>query len=63
VTWRLAIAAPARAQALRESVFADITSVMDFGILGALLASGLAGVQTWLESAAALVASRPWSAD
>jgi uncharacterized membrane protein YedE/YeeE len=29
---------------LRESVFADITSVMDFGIiLGALLASGLAG--------------------
>jgi hypothetical protein len=35
---------PARAQALRESVFADITSVMDFGIiLGALLASGLAG--------------------
>jgi uncharacterized protein len=36
--------APARAQALRESVFADITSVMDFGIiLGALLASGLAG--------------------
>jgi uncharacterized membrane protein YedE/YeeE len=38
--WRV----PARAQALRESVFADITSVMDFGIiLGALLASGLAG--------------------
>jgi uncharacterized membrane protein YedE/YeeE len=35
---------PARAQALRASVFADITSVMDFGIiLGALLASGLAG--------------------
>ncbi len=35
---------PARAQALRESVFADITSVMDFGIiLGALLAAGLAG--------------------
>jgi uncharacterized membrane protein YedE/YeeE len=35
---------PARAQALRDSVFADITSVMDFGIiLGALLASGLAG--------------------
>ena len=34
---------PARAQALRESVFADITSVMDFGIiLGALLAAGLA---------------------
>lgn len=34
----------ARAKALRQSVFADITSVMDFGIiLGALLASGLAG--------------------
>jgi hypothetical protein len=33
-----------RAKALQESVFADITSVMDFGIiLGALLASGLAG--------------------
>jgi uncharacterized membrane protein YedE/YeeE len=35
---------PERAKALTESVFADITSVMDFGImLGALLASGLAG--------------------
>src|SRR5262249_20268925 len=35
---------PARAQALRESVFAGITSVTDFGIiLGALLASALAG--------------------
>jgi uncharacterized membrane protein YedE/YeeE len=34
----------ARAQALQQSVFADITSVMDFGIvLGALLAAGLAG--------------------
>src|SRR5215469_1369921 len=34
----------ARAKALQESVFADVTSVMDFGIiLGALLASGLAG--------------------
>ncbi len=33
-----------RARALNDSVFADITSVMDFGIiLGALLASGLAG--------------------
>ena len=33
-----------RAKQLQESVFADITSVMDFGIiLGALLASGLAG--------------------
>jgi uncharacterized protein len=37
-------AAPARAAALRDSVFADITSVMDFGIvLGALLAAALAG--------------------
>src|SRR5215467_149463 len=33
---------PARAQALAQSVFADITSVMDFGIvLGALMAAGL----------------------
>jgi uncharacterized protein len=33
-----------RVRALNDSVFADITSVMDFGImLGALLASGLAG--------------------
>jgi len=38
--WRV----PARAEALRESVFSDITSVMDFGIvLGALLATGVAG--------------------
>jgi uncharacterized membrane protein YedE/YeeE len=37
-------ASPARAAALRDSVFADITSVMDFGIvLGALLAAALAG--------------------
>jgi len=37
-------APPARAKALQDSVFADITSVMDFGItLGALLAAGLAG--------------------
>jgi uncharacterized membrane protein YedE/YeeE len=35
---------PARANALHESVFADVTSVMNFGIvLGALLAAGLAG--------------------
>jgi uncharacterized protein len=35
---------PERAQTLHASVFADITSVMDFGILlGALLASALAG--------------------
>jgi uncharacterized protein len=34
----------ARAKALQDSVFADITSVMDFGIaLGALLAAGLSG--------------------
>ncbi|MGB6535227.1 MAG: YeeE/YedE family protein [Xanthobacteraceae bacterium] len=33
-----------RAKALHGSIFADITSIMDFGIiLGALLASGLAG--------------------
>ncbi len=41
---------PVRAQALSQSVFADITSVMDFGIaLGALLAAGLAGkyAPTW----------------
>jgi len=38
--WQVA----ARAQALQQSVFADITSVMDFGIiLGALMAAGLAG--------------------
>lgn len=37
-------ASPAKAKALHDSVFADITSVMDFGIvLGALLAAGLAG--------------------
>jgi uncharacterized membrane protein YedE/YeeE len=36
--------APARANALHDSVFADVTSVMNFGIvLGALLAAGLAG--------------------
>ena len=35
---------PANAKMLQDSVFADITSVMDFGIvLGALLAAGLAG--------------------
>jgi uncharacterized membrane protein YedE/YeeE len=35
---------PAGAKALQDSVFADVTSVMNFGIiLGALLASGLAG--------------------
>ena len=36
--------APARAQALQQNIFADVTSVMDFGIiLGALMAAGLAG--------------------
>jgi uncharacterized protein len=35
---------PSRALALQQSVFADVTSVMDFGIiLGALIAAGLAG--------------------
>lgn len=35
---------PANAKALADSVFADITSVMDFGIIaGAMLASSLAG--------------------
>ncbi len=35
---------PANARALAESVFADITSVMDFGIIaGAMLAAALAG--------------------
>ncbi|TWF54342.1 sulfur transporter [Neorhizobium alkalisoli] len=35
---------PGNAKALAESVFADITSVMDFGIIaGAMLASALAG--------------------
>jgi len=35
---------PARAHALGQSVFADVTSVMDFGlILGAMMAAGLAG--------------------
>ncbi|MCQ8783246.1 YeeE/YedE family protein [Mangrovibrevibacter kandeliae] len=36
--------APANAKALQASVFADVTSVMDFGIVaGAMLASSLAG--------------------
>ncbi len=49
-----------RAKALHESVFADITSVMDFGIiLGALLASGLAGKFSpgWKVPARSLVAA------
>jgi uncharacterized membrane protein YedE/YeeE len=50
----------ARAQALRESVFADITSVMDFGIiLGALLAAGFAGKfsTTWTVPLRSLIAA------
>jgi uncharacterized protein len=52
--------APARAQALQQSVFADITSVMDFGIvLGALLASGLAGkfAPSWKVAPKSLLAA------
>jgi uncharacterized membrane protein YedE/YeeE len=42
-SWPYWSSAP-RAQALHASVFADVTSIMDFGIMiGALLASGLAG--------------------
>ena len=51
---------PERAKSLQESVFADITSVMDFGIiLGALLASGLAGKfhPGWKVPARSLVAA------
>ena len=51
---------PARAQALHESVFADITSVMDFGlVLGAMMAAGLAGKfsPTWSVPARSLVAA------
>jgi len=50
----------ARAASLQQSVFADITSVMDFGIiLGALLAAGLAGKfsPTWRISPASLLAA------
>ena len=51
---------PARAAALHRSVFADITSVMDFGIvLGALLAAGLAGKfePSWRVPARSLLAA------
>ncbi len=51
---------PARADALHQSVFADITSIMDFGIiLGALLAAGLAGkfAPTWRVPWSSLVAA------
>jgi uncharacterized membrane protein YedE/YeeE len=50
----------ARAASLQQSVFADITSVMDFGImLGALLAAGLAGKfsPSWRVSPASLLAA------
>jgi uncharacterized membrane protein YedE/YeeE len=52
--------APARRLALERSVFADVTSVMDFGIvLGALLAAGLAGkfAPTWKVPARSLAAA------
>jgi uncharacterized protein len=52
--------APAQATALKASVFADITSVMNFGIvLGALLASLLAGkfAPAWKISRASLLAA------
>jgi uncharacterized protein len=51
---------PARAQALQQSVFADVTSVMDFGIvLGALLAAGLAGkfAPSWKVAPKSLLAA------
>lgn len=51
---------PARAASLHESVFADVTSVMDFGIvLGALTAAGLAGkfAPSWRIPARSLVAA------
>lgn len=49
-----------RAASLQQSVFAEITSVMDFGImLGALLAAGLAGKfqPSWQISARSLLAA------
>jgi uncharacterized membrane protein YedE/YeeE len=50
----------ARAAALQQSVFADITSVMDFGIiLGALAAAGLAGKfsPSWTVPVRSLIAA------
>lgn len=52
--------APAQAAALRSSVLADVTSVMDFGIiLGALLAAVLAGrfAPAWRASARSVAAA------
>jgi uncharacterized protein len=52
--------APAKAAALRQSIFADVTSVMDFGIvLGALIAAGLAGkfAPSWRIPARSLIAA------
>jgi hypothetical protein len=51
---------PARADSLQASVFSDITSVMDFGIiLGAMAAAGLAGkfAPTWRIPARSLIAA------
>ncbi|HEY5622484.1 MAG TPA: YeeE/YedE family protein [Gammaproteobacteria bacterium] len=51
---------PANAAALEGSVFANITSVMNFGIiLGALIAAGLAGrfAPTWRVPARSLIAA------
>jgi uncharacterized protein len=51
---------PARAQSLHASVFQDITSIMDFGIvIGALAAAGLAGkfAPNWRVPPRALVAA------
>ncbi|HXP97914.1 MAG TPA: YeeE/YedE family protein [Telmatospirillum sp.] len=51
---------PARAASLHASVFSDITSVMDFGIiLGAMVAAGLAGKfsPTWRIPARSLIAA------
>jgi uncharacterized membrane protein YedE/YeeE len=51
---------PARAAALHQSIFRDVTSVMDLGImLGALLAAGLAGkfAPSWRIPGRSLVAA------
>jgi uncharacterized membrane protein YedE/YeeE len=52
--------APARAASLRASITADVTSMMDFGIMaGALLAAGLAGkfAPRWRTPARSLAAA------